>query len=133
MWRKTRQMRVDGVEQPEVGDVGGAEFGQGLVALAARTGKLAAACDQSLDLPAQDAGKQLVAFDVEKRGNEFGIEPVAARLGALDVGDGNEHRAFEVFAFGQDLQIFAGQGNGLLQSRAILVAQHLQLSIEASA
>jgi len=37
------KMTVDGVEQPEVGDIRGGKVGQGLVFLAAATGELAAA------------------------------------------------------------------------------------------
>ena len=76
-----REVRIDGIEQPEVGDIGDGEFGQALVLLAAHAGEHAAARGEIFDQPAGDGDQIIAGGNVQQRGDEVRVELVGFRFG----------------------------------------------------
>ena len=126
-------MAVDGVEQPEIGDVGGRKVGQGLILLAAAAGKLAAARHQQLDHIAEDAFQGGVRVNVDEGRNVSWVDLVDAGLGAENAHEAKNDRSLAVLALGKNLKVLARHLDGLFTASGILVADHQQLSQEAGA
>ena len=91
---KNRDIGIDRVEQPEVGDVGGGEIGQALVFLPAAAGELRALGGEDLKDAVDQAAHIVVGADLEQGGNKAGFEPEGAGLRLLHVGDAQGGTAF---------------------------------------
>ena len=61
------ECRIDGIEQPEIGDIGGGEIGQRLVLLAPQTGDGARAGREDLHQAAGDGHQVIVGEEIEQR------------------------------------------------------------------
>ena len=86
-----------------------------------------------LDEAAEDAGEVVAALEIDHGRDVARVEAVGAGLGFFDGGDGEQGGAFEVLSLGEDLEVLAGDGDGLLAGVAVLIAEHLQLRVEARA
>ncbi len=116
------EMLVDGVEQPEVGDVGGGEFGQALIFLAAHAGQDAALGGQNFDETAGDGGYELVGRKIEQRRGKLRIE-LKAVARALDARHRHGHAAALGFAFHQNAEILACQLDWFFRTARVFVAE----------
>src|SRR5947209_5240109 len=61
---QNRQMRIYGVQQPEIGDVGGIKVSERLVFLPTLTTEFGATCHQYLDQPPQNADQIFTAVQI---------------------------------------------------------------------
>ncbi len=126
-------MAVDGVEKPEIGDVGGSKVGQGLILLAAAAGKLTAPRHQQLDHIAEDALQGGVRVNIDEGRNVGRVDLVDAGLGPENARETKNDRSLTVFAFCKNLKVLAGHLDRLFAAPGILVADHQQLSQKARA
>jgi hypothetical protein len=119
-----REVGIDGVEQPEVGDVGGAEIGEAQILLPALIGEQRAFRAENFDQPAGQGEQVFGATDVERRGNEFLIDLQRAGGIAANAGEADGGVTIQRLIAGQDAKVLARDLDGLLVHPAIFVAQH---------
>src|SRR5260370_26372328 len=104
-----REVRVDRVEQPEVGDIGGAEIGQAEVFLPPRPGELAAARRQNLDQPPENRDQKIARRQIDQGRHELGIELVKSRGGFFYSCPPSQRSRLPGFAFHPHTTILSGQ------------------------
>src|SRR5262245_19954338 len=100
-----REGRVDGVEQPETGDVGSREIGQALIFLAAQSGDVSGAGGQNLHQLTGDACEVIAGVKIEQGRNESRISLKGAGLGAPYARHSQVREAVEGFPFGEQAQV----------------------------
>src|ERR1035441_7568834 len=83
-----REMEIDGVEQPKIGDVRGAELGEAEVFLTANAGEHAALGGQDLDQAPGDGGEVIAGGEIEQRRDKMGVQVESSGPGSPDAGHG---------------------------------------------
>src|SRR5579864_758753 len=124
---ENREVRVDGIEQPEIRNVGRSEVRQTLILLPPRSRKLGAPGRENLDQPAQHSGQVFTGADLEQRRNEAWIQKKRVRLRTLHIGDPQNRAPFAILIFRQQPQILPRNLDRLLAHAGVLVAKSRHL------
>ena len=125
---ENREVGVDGIEQPEIRNIGRSEVRQALILLPAGTGKLCATGGENLDQSAQHSGQVLTSADLKQRRNKPRVQKKCVRLGTLHIGDTQNRTAFAILVFSQQPQILPRNLDRLLAYTSILVAESCNFS-----
>src|SRR6185436_4509682 len=128
-----REGRIDGVEQPETGDVGRREIGEALIFLAAQAGDGSGAGGQNLHQLTGDACEVIAGMEIEQGRNEsrFGLK--GAGLGAPYSRHAQVGEAVEGFAFGEQTQVLVGDLYRLFGEAGVFVAEQFDFRAVARA
>ena len=126
-----RQMRVEGVQQPEAGDVGYGKIREALVALAARAGQRRRFGGGALEDAVRDPHDERARRDVEQRRDERGIQRYLAGRGAHEADQWHRDIPFRRFAFEQESKVGPRDLDGAFREAGGLVARQLVLAAPA--
>ena len=117
------QMRIDRVQQPEVGDIGGIKISKRLVFLPALAAEFGAACDQNLDQAPQNADQIFAAVQINHGSDKRRSQLESASRRFLHARDSQSAAPLAVLIAHQQTQVLARQLNGPLHCPGIFVAQ----------
>src|SRR5271170_7447898 len=97
---ENREVGIDRVEQPEVGNVRSRKIRQALILLPTAAGKLSATGGKNLDQSAQNPDEIFTGAGFDQRRNIARIQMEGAGLGPLHVGDAQHRAAFATLRLG---------------------------------
>ena len=114
-------MRIDGIQKPEICDVRRREVGQAEVLLPPAGGKLRTLGGENFQQPVDQAEQKVAGAYFEQGRNKAGIEPEDAGIGAFHVGDAQGGASFASLIGRQQTQILARDLDRLLSGPGVFV------------
>ena len=122
---ENREGRVDRIEQPEIGDIGGGEIRQTLILLPPHAGDGAGARGENLHQAARNRNQVVAGGEIQQGRHEAWVQLEGAGFAAQHAGHTQCRVAVAILAFHQQPQILARHLDGLFAHAGVLVAEHL--------
>ena len=128
-----RERRVDGVEQPETGDIRGREIGQALILLPPQAGYGAGTCVEDFHQTPRDRDQVIAGVEIEQRRHEGRVQLEGAGLGAPHARRAQRGIAVARFAFAKQAKVLVRHLHRFFREAGGFVAEELNLRAVARA